>query len=101
MTPYTSKSKEETNGLRLSHELVAFIVSSKMTRISQDLAAINALMRNEVEKKSGNSVGKRLLTDDLVNATESGPPQKIQIINQSQKVNTKLELILGNRFQAE
>ena len=58
-------------------------------------------MRIEVEKKSSNSVGKRLLTDDLVNANETGPPQKIQIINQSQKVNTKLELILGNRYQAE
>lgn len=56
-------------------------------------------MRIEVEKKS--SVGKRLLADDVINNVETGPPQKVQIINQSQKVNTKLELILGNRFQSE
>lgn len=54
-------------------------------------------MRIEVEKKSG-GVGKRLLTDDGI---EASPPQKIQIIGQSQKVNTKLELILGNRYQSE
>jgi hypothetical protein len=56
-------------------------------------------MRIEVERKSS-SVGKRLLADD-VDLTSGPPPSKVQIITPSQKVNTKLELIIGNRFQSE
>lgn len=74
---------------------------------AKDLAAINALMRTEVERKS--RVGKRLLADESestvqtfviqqpANATEE-PPVKMQIISQgSGALNAKLGMVLGDR----
>jgi hypothetical protein len=45
------------------------------------LAAINAWMKIEVERKTGNgnSVGKRLLTDDVIGNDETVPPPKVQV----------------------
>jgi hypothetical protein len=78
---------------------VIYEPSSEPSVLFQDLAAINALMRIEVERKS--NVGKRLLTDgdDLSDPV----PPKVQILTAlpGQKVNTKLGQIIANRFQTE
>lgn len=60
------------------------------------MAAINALMRTEVERKS--NVGKRLLTDDQ---PSDEPPAKMQLIMPSGAVNARLGLIIGDRTEPE
>ena len=69
--------------------------------------AINELMRKEVDKKN---IGKRLLSEE--NSTEEvqqQPPIKVQLIGGSgnvvqtsgARVNTRLELVLGDRTHNE
>ena len=96
------KSSRKPHGLYCQNfQLYLCHLSTKNWTFSlQDLAAINALMRIEVERKSS-GVGKRLLADDVIDLSSAPPPTKVQIITPSQKVNTKLELIIGNRFQSE
>ena len=64
----------------------------------QDLDAINALMRTEVERKS--NVGKRLLTDESIMTDREQPPAKRMLLlpPTAGGVNQKLGLIVQERL---
>ena len=70
----------------------------------KDLAAINEMMRREVQPKS--KVGKRLLADDQDSLNDpnaeqtSEPPAKMQLIMPG-AMNARLSLVMTDRGQSD
>ena len=86
-------------------KLISFIIFHDFLPFTfQDLAAINEMMRREVQPKS--KVGKRLLADDQdtlndPNAEQtSEPPAKMQLIMPG-AMNARLSLVMTDRGQSD